>query len=123
LKAVILTPKKKSYTASSEVEKVRLFAPLVETVFREALNGKYWRAMTLNGLIFSAAYGYDVSPVVEALKAGALAAGISGKGPALAALTREENMDKVAEALQAFEGEIITANVNNRQAKILRVEG
>ncbi|MHC1586189.1 MAG: shikimate kinase [Candidatus Hecatellaceae archaeon] len=121
LEAVILVPKVKSYTATSEVEKVKLMAPLVEIAFQQALKGEYWKAMTLNGLIYSAAYGYEVSPALEALKAGALAAGLSGKGPALAAITREEQADRVVEALQAFEGEILRAKVNNEQAKILRL--
>lgn len=43
-------------------------------------------AMTLNGLAYSAALGYDPRPALEALAMGADGAGLSGTGPSVAAL-------------------------------------
>jgi shikimate kinase len=114
--AVILVPEEKVYTSESELEKVKLLASTVEVAFNEALKGNYWRAMTLNGIIYSAAYGYDVKPVLDALKAGAVAAGLSGKGPAIVAVTPDGKAEKVAEALEAYEGKILKTPLNNDKA-------
>ena len=48
--------------------------------------GKIWEALSLNGLIYSSAQGYDTSIAIDALAAGAVAAGLCGKGPAVTAV-------------------------------------
>jgi len=112
-------PPLKVYTAHSDVEKMKRMAPLVNVAYRETLLGRYWSAMTFNGLIYSMALSYDVKPVVDALEAGAIAAGISGKGPAVAAVIREDSFADVKEAWNAFEGEVIQARVNRVKAHVV----
>jgi len=112
-------PSLKTYTAQSNVEKMRIMAPLVNVAYREALLGRYWSAMTFNGLIYSVALGYDVKAAVDALAAGAIAAGISGKGPAIAAVVSEDSVAEVKEAWNVFEGEVIQARVNRVKAHVV----
>jgi len=112
-------PSSKMYTAQSNVEKMKTMAPLVNVAYREALLGRYWSAMTFNGIIYSVALGYDIKVAVDALAAGAIAAGISGKGPAIAAVVREDSIAKVKEAWNAFEGEVIQARVNRVKAHVV----
>jgi len=75
--------------------------------------------MTFNGLIYSTALGYDIKVAVDALAAGAIAAGVSGKGPAVAAVVPEDSIAKVKEAWSAFEGEVIQAQVNREKAYVV----
>lgn len=113
-------PKTKAYTAKIDVERVKSFAPQVELAYRVALQGRFWEAMTLNGLIYSAALGYDSSLALAALEAGAISAGLTGKGPTVAAVVSEKNIDSVKDAWQAYKGEIIQAKLNQKKAQVIR---
>ncbi|MGI0090906.1 MAG: shikimate kinase [Nitrososphaerales archaeon] len=65
--------------------------------FQYALEGKIGQAMVLNSIIQSAALGYSTEPVSSALLEGARAAGITGKGPAIAALCSDsETLENVS---------------------------
>ena len=56
----------------------------------------YWReAALLNALIYSPVFGYDVEPLLTALRLGADTAGLSGKGPSMYMVNgRHEEMMK-----------------------------
>lgn len=112
-------PSKKAYTIDSDVARMKTLSPLVKIAYREALKGNIWTALTLNGLIYSSALGYDPSIVLDALMAGALAAGLCGKGPAVTVVVSNEKVDSVKETLMAYEGEILQARINYEKAKVL----
>ncbi|RLG92136.1 MAG: shikimate kinase [Candidatus Hecatellales archaeon] len=119
---LIHIPPKKVYTAKSDVEKMRLIAPQVELAFKEALKGKNWEALTLNGILYSSALGYSQETVFEALKAGAVAAGLSGKGPAIVAVVEKEKKDKVLDVWKPFKGEVLETNLNNKKSFVVEAE-
>jgi len=112
-------PSKKAYTADSDVNKLKTVKPLVEVAYKEAMEGNFWVALSLNGVIYSSALGYDVSVASDALAAGALAAGLCGKGPAVTAVVSSDKIDSVRTALQRHEGEILQARLNHEKAKVL----
>jgi shikimate kinase len=112
-------PAKKVYTSGSDVQRMRGVASLVGIAYKEAVKGDYCSALTLNGLIYSSALGYNPSIAVDALMAGALAAGLSGTGPAVTAIVPEEKIDNVKDAWRAYEGDIIQARVNHEKAKVV----
>jgi shikimate kinase len=112
-------PAKKIYTSSSDVKRMRNMASLVKVAYKEALKGNHWAALTLNGLIYSSALGYDLSPAVDAIIAGALAAGLSGTGPAVTAIVPEEKVGLVKEVWQEPEGEILEARINQEKARVV----
>jgi shikimate kinase len=112
-------PAKKIYTSSSDVKRMRNMASLVKVAYKEALKGNQWAALTLNGLIYSSALGYDLSPAVDAIIAGALAAGLSGTGPAVTAIVPEEKVGLVKEVWQEPEGEILEARINQEKARVV----
>ena len=112
-------PPKKAYTADSNVNKLQTLKPQVEAAYNEALRGHYWGALTLNGLIYSAALHFNAKIAVDALAAGAKAAGLCGKGPATTAVVPKDKVEAVKDALQSYEGEIIQANLNHEKAKVL----
>jgi len=119
LAVLFYVPAKKAYTASSDVGRMKGVASLVKIAYKEALKGNYWVALTLNGLIYSSALGYNPSIAVDALMAGALAAGLSGTGPAVTAIVPNDKIDPVKDAWQKYEGEILEARVNHEKAKVV----
>jgi shikimate kinase len=112
-------PAEKTYTVSSNVKRMKSMASAVEVAYNEALKGNYWQALTLNGTIYSSALGYDSSPTLDALNSGAVAAGLSGTGPAITAIVNEENVDAVKDVWQKREGEILEAQINQEKAKVV----
>lgn len=112
-------PPEKAYTADANVRRLQTVKPLVEVAYKEALEGKVWEALTLNGLIYSSASGYNSSIAIDALAAGAVAAGLCGKGPAVTAVTSKDKIDSVKAALQKYDGKVLEARLNREKAKVL----
>jgi shikimate kinase len=112
-------PPEKAYTADSNVTRLQTVKPLIEIAYKEALEGKVWAALTLNGLIYSSASGYNPAIALDALAAGAVAAGLCGKGPAVTAVTSKDKIGSVKAALQKYDGEILQARLNREKAKVL----
>ncbi len=112
-------PSSKAYTGDSDVNKLRTVKSLVEIAYKEALKENFWTALTLNGLIYASALGYDASVALDAVAAGALAAGLCGKGPAVTAVVSNDKIDLVKTALQCHEGEVLHACLNHEKAKVI----
>lgn len=119
LAVLFYVPTEKIYTVSLNVKRMKSMASAVKIAYKEALNGNYWAALTLNGLIYSSALGYDPSPAVDALTAGALAAGLSGTGPAVTAIVHEEKVAALKEVWRKRGGEILEAHVNLEKARVV----
>jgi shikimate kinase len=112
-------PSKKAYTANSDVTRIRTVAPFVKLAYREAVHANFWTALSLNGLLYSSALGFNPAVALDALSAGALAAGLCGKGPAITAVVSDESVDQVKAALQRHEGRIIQAQFNLEKASVV----
>jgi shikimate kinase len=110
---LLLVPPEKAYTADADLRRIKTVAKQVEIAHEQALAGKYWNAMTLNGLIYSHVLKLPVDVIVEGLGAGALAGGISGKGPAYAFVVEERFRDPVLDVLKRHEGEVIVSKTRN----------
>jgi shikimate kinase len=119
LSVLFHVPSKKAYTADSDVNRLRTFKPLVEVAYKEAVKGNFWAALSLNGVIYSSALGFDASVALDALATGALAAGLCGKGPAVTAVVSSDKIDQVKAALQRREGEVLQARLNHEKAKVI----
>jgi len=119
LTVLFYVPAKKVYTSGSDVQRMRTMASLVKTAYKQAVKGNYWSALTLNGLIYSSALGHNPSIAIDALATGALAAGLSGTGPAVTAIVSEEKIDRVKDAWQMYEGDILQARLNHEKAKVV----
>ena len=117
---LILVPSRKAYTAESNVEKMRLIADEVKALHRMAVLGDYWSAMTLNGLIYSATLECDTRIAMDALASGALAAGLSGTGPAVAAVVPQDSIGSVRAGWAGYAGEIIETRVNCEKAHLVQ---
>jgi shikimate kinase len=110
---LLLVPPEKAYTADADLRRIKTVTRQVEIAHEQALSGEYWNAMTLNGLIYSHVLSLPADVIVESLEAGALAAGISGKGPAYAFVVEEQFKDPVLDVLKGHEGEVIVSKTRN----------
>ncbi len=118
LKVLLFVPKKKTYTAEIDKERTKILSKEIEIAWDEALKGNLYTAMTLNGILYSAIFRQDSEIALSAISAGAIAAGLSGKGPAVVALTREDS-GRIKDAWKEFKGDIIETTINNEKARIL----
>ena len=116
---LIHVPEGKIYTSRSDVKRMRIIADEVKALHKMALGGDYWQAMTLNGIIYSEILGFDAGMAIDALENGAIAAGLSGTGPAIAAVVPEENIDDVKEAWSKREGRLIETKINLKKSHVL----
>jgi shikimate kinase len=118
VRVIILVPPRRTLKGSLDR---RRFAPvkrISELAYLEAGKGHVWDALTLNGLAFSAVLGEDPRPALSAIEAGALGAGLSGKGPAVVAAVEENDSKKVVQAFEKFDGRIIETEPNYSRACI-----
>jgi len=120
LRVLIYLTRKRMYTREVDPKRLKGIKKFVEGTHNEALRGNYWLALALNGMIYSAALGYDISPVKKALEAGAITAGLSGKGPAISAIVPNSKIDRVLSAWDSLSGRVIEASLNYEKAKPLR---
>lgn len=118
MSVVIWVPEKKNYTKDVDVEALKAFDKELDAAWNLALQGDLYTAMTINGQICSAALDMprDVAP--KAMKAGAVAAGLSGKGPAVVAIMKGDP-DRVLNAWQGLGGSVAETRVNNEKARII----
>jgi shikimate kinase len=78
--------------------------------------------MTLNGLVYCKAFGYDTRSIREALHEGAIAAGLTGKGPAVAAIVPRTKAKHVLSAWDSLPGRIIETSFNFQNAQFSRMK-
>jgi shikimate kinase len=112
IRIIILVPPRQTLTGDLDRRRFVPVKRISELAYFEADNGHIWDALTLNGLAFSAVLGEDPRPALSAIEAGALGAGLSGKGPAVAAAVEEKNSKKVCQAFEKFDGRIIETQPN-----------
>jgi shikimate kinase len=98
---LVWTPPERAYSADADVARCEAVAPMADLVADLALDGRYAEAMTVNGLAFSAALGFDADPAVEAMPH-ATGVSLSGTGPSVVAVADpddpEADLDAVADA-------------------------
>ena len=95
---LVWTPPERAYSADADVERCAAVAPMADLVADLASAGRHAEAMTVNGLAFSAALGFDADPAVEAMP---LASGVSlsGTGPSVVAVADADDPDADLDAL------------------------
>lgn len=116
---LIFMPNRKSLTAQSDVRRMKLISPQVKLAFQEALKGNLYGAITLNGLLYCASLGFSPEMALDAIDAGAKAAGLSGTGPSFVAVSAEENIDNIVDIWSSHPGEIIRTEVDNTGTRVI----
>lgn len=105
-------------TRGDFISRLPIMSDLFFDSFNLAKSGNYWKAMKLNGVIMSSISGFDSRPALDALKAGALSASISGNGPSTAAVTYIENIDSILAAFSRYDGKILVSKLDNKKASV-----
>lgn len=117
LMAVATVPKRiitKPSLAGKDFSPIR---PKVDEAYRLALQGDYFHALEVNSAAYAPILEIDESPAIRARAAGAMAAGISGAGPAIVALVKPAHVDAVVRALQDGESEVRVASLNTTESR------
>jgi len=125
LKVLIKVPDLQSRRAGTDVAQLKMFGRVADVSYKMSMEGDPWRAMTINGTLYSALFGYDPTPALLAIEHGALGASLSGTGPATAAVF-EPNMEKelkaLAEAWSSDGSAVIETETNNEHGRILSLD-
>ena len=116
---LVYMPNFYSKSGDSNPDRMKLLAPLVETAFDFAKKKDYFKALNLNGLIYSATLGFDSTIAIDALEAGAIASGLSGTGSSFVAIVSEESIDDVKDSWSIYEGRVIETKTDNDGCIIL----
>ena len=99
------------------VNRMKLIKDYVEIAFKEAMNGNYFKALFLNGILYASALNFPTKIAIDALEAGALTSGLSGTGPSYIAIVEYENLNRVKETLNKY-GKVILTKPNNEVATV-----
>ena len=94
------------------LDRIRNIADIIELAYILAQKGQYAMAMKLNGLAYASVLGVDPSVMHEALAKGAVAAGISGTGPATVILVERDRAEALRAEMSGAQ-DIIQADVYN----------
>lgn len=115
LMAIIFIPKNRK---RGNVKNLKTLSSVFDNAWKLARNSNYWEAMIINGLATSAILNSDPKILVNLLEKGAIAASISGNGPAIAAIVKNENEQNVKKVFASLDGNIIVSKVNNKKAEV-----
>lgn len=110
---LVYMPNFHAKSGDSDVNRMKVMAPLVETAFDFARNKDYFKALNLNGLIYASALGFDSAIAIDAIQAGAIASGLSGTGSSFVAVCGDNSIDNIKDAWSTLEGSVIETNVDN----------
>ncbi len=111
---LIHIPNKKVLTAQSDLNRMKLISPLIETAYQKVIDGDIYNALTLNGILYCAALDFNPNIALDALDSGALASGLSGTGLSFVTITDDKNQENVYESLKSYPGKIIITEVDNK---------
>lgn len=89
----------------------------VEEAFQLAMRGDYFHAIEKNSAAYARILEVDETPAVQARAAGAMAAGITGAGPAILALTKPIHIEAVRKALTADDADVRVVSLNTVEAR------
>lgn len=117
LMAVLHIPKRIITKPSLVAKDFSAIRRQVDEAYRLALRGEYFRALEVNSEAYAPILDIDETPARRARAAGAVAAGVTGAGPAILALVKPAHVDAVAEALQDGESEVRVASLNTLESR------
>lgn len=93
-------------------------SPVFDSAWNFAKDGNYWSAMILNGYATAAILNSDPKIISRLVENGALAASITGNGPAIAAIAKKDRIVQLKKVLSELDGEVITAEISNKKADV-----
>ncbi len=116
MSAIFLIPEERRYSGEVDRSSISQYAAVSDAALEEALAGRHWHAMLLNGFAMAHAFKIDPAPIVTAMKNGAVSASLCGKGPSFCAVSPREAEGQIAECWEGFGCRIIRTAINNSRA-------
>ncbi|MFQ5820994.1 MAG: shikimate kinase [Candidatus Heimdallarchaeota archaeon] len=120
LKVVLRIPSSTISTRDSGAEGLRELNTFFEMTVQEALKGSIFNAMMMNGLLCASYYGMDASFLTDMVRTGALTAGVSGTGPTMFAITKEERVAQVSNQAKGYGDEVKVVDLNFEKTRAWR---
>jgi len=118
LLAVIFIPKSRK---RGNVNKLKILSSVFSQAWDLANKSDYWNAMILNGLATSTILDSDPKILTDLIESGALGASVSGNGPSIAAVVKDDKISSVKKTFSSLEGRIIVSPINNKKAEVHEV--
>jgi shikimate kinase len=115
LAAVIFIPKSRK---RGNVKNLKNLRPIFEQAWELAHDSDYWNAMILNGLATSTILNSDPKLITNLIEKGALGASVSGNGPAIAAISKKEDIVNIKKIFSNLVGTTIVSEINNKKAEV-----
>ncbi|MDE1843616.1 MAG: shikimate kinase, partial [Thaumarchaeota archaeon] len=115
LTAVIFIPKSRK---RGNVKKLKTLNGVFAQAWDLANKSDYWNAMILNGLATSAILGSDPKVITSLLENGALGASVSGNGPSIAAVVKNDKVSSIKKTFSSMEGNVIVSPISNKKAEV-----
>ena len=115
LVAVIFIPKSRKRGNVKNLKNLRL---IFEQAWNLARSSDYWNAMVLNGLATSTILNSDPKLITNLIEKGALGASVSGNGPAIAAISKNEDVSNIKKVFSNLAGTTIVSEINNKKAEV-----
>lgn len=115
LVSIIFIPRSRK---RGNVKNLKNLSPVFEQAWNLARNSNYWHAMVLNGLATSTILNSDPKLITDLMEKGALAASVSGNGPAIAAVCKKENSTNIKKVFSNLAGSVLVSEINNKKAEV-----
>ena len=113
--AVIFIPKSRK---RGNINKLKASSDVFDKAWNLAKKSDYWNAMILNGLTTSTILSSEPKIIPKLLENGALGASVSGNGPSIAAIVKNNAVSKIKNVFSSLDGKITVAEINNKKAEV-----
>ncbi|WP_138004990.1 shikimate kinase [Halalkalirubrum salinum] len=114
----VWTPPERAYSADADVDRCKRIAPMARLAEELASESRYTEAMSVNGLAFSAALGFQPDATVDVLDQAA-GVSLSGTGPSVVAVGDAEAIAAVESVWGARDGTLIRTETRTHGARTL----
>lgn len=118
LTAIVFIPRSRK---RGNVKKLKILLPVFSQAWDLAYKGEYWNAMILNGLATSAILDSDPKILTDLIENGALGASVSGNGPSISAVVKNDKVSNVKKVFSSLEGTTLVSPINNKKAEVHEV--
>lgn len=115
ISAVIFLPHARK---RGNIRKLRTQSDVFEQAWNLAKKSDYWNAMILNGFATSALLNSDPKIISKLVEKGALGASVSGNGPSIAAVAKNNNLTDIKKVFSTLEGTTTISKINNKKAEV-----
>ncbi|RRJ33603.1 shikimate kinase [Halocatena pleomorpha] len=115
---LVWTPNERAFSTDADVDRCKTIAPMADLVADLAMAGDYGRAMTVNGLAYSAALGFPTEPLITAMPH-TRGVTLSGTGPSFVAVGDQSELEQVQERWNTYDGNtwLTTTRTDGAQRK------